>query len=194
MADLKLGRLLDTIDALDHAAWARRSMYRRRSDSRRRESTDRPAPDARLSRRTNIGTVMWATGFRPDYWWLHVPVLDRKGRLRHDGRRRRRAGSVRTSGLNFMRRRKSTFMHGAEDDVRDRMRASRYLPARRRAHRVRHYRTGRTGLSHDSVVLRLRDRYATTRRSAGATESAARNRASRCTGCSRSRHPDRAAC
>jgi putative flavoprotein involved in K+ transport len=65
-----------------------------------------------------IGTVMWTTGFRPDYGWLHVPALDRKGRLRHDG------GIVDVPGLyvlglNFMRRRKSSFMHGAEDDARD---------------------------------------------------------------------------
>jgi putative flavoprotein involved in K+ transport len=66
----------------------------------------------------SIGTVVWATGFRPDYGWLHVPALDRKGGLRHDG------GVVDVPGLyvlglNFMRRRKSSFIHGAEDDVRD---------------------------------------------------------------------------
>jgi putative flavoprotein involved in K+ transport len=49
---------------------------------------------------------------------LHVPALDHKGLLRHDG------GIVAVPGLyalglNFMRRRKSSFMHGAEDDVRD---------------------------------------------------------------------------
>ena len=32
-----------------------------------------------------IQTIIWATGFRPDYSWLDVPVLDRKGRIRHDG-------------------------------------------------------------------------------------------------------------
>ena len=32
-----------------------------------------------------IRTVIWATGFRPDYSWLNVPVLDHKGRIRHDG-------------------------------------------------------------------------------------------------------------
>ena len=68
--------------------------------------------------RERFGTVIWATGFRPDYSWLHVPALDRKGRLRHEG------GVVDVPGLyalglNFMRRRKSSFIHGAEDDVRD---------------------------------------------------------------------------
>src|SRR5262249_21799828 len=65
-----------------------------------------------------IGTVLWATGFRPDYRWLRVPVFDRKGHLRHDG------GIVDAPGmyaleLNFMRRRKSSFIHGAGDDVRE---------------------------------------------------------------------------
>ena len=32
-----------------------------------------------------IRTILWATGFRPDYSWLHVPVVDAKGNLRHDG-------------------------------------------------------------------------------------------------------------
>ena len=32
-----------------------------------------------------IRSIVWATGFRPDYRWLHVPVVDEKGHLRHDG-------------------------------------------------------------------------------------------------------------
>ena len=35
--------------------------------------------------RGGIRTILWATGFRPDYSWLDVPVLDRKGHVRHDG-------------------------------------------------------------------------------------------------------------
>jgi len=29
--------------------------------------------------------IVWATGYRPDTSWLHVPIMDRKGRIRHDG-------------------------------------------------------------------------------------------------------------
>jgi putative flavoprotein involved in K+ transport len=65
-----------------------------------------------------IATVIFATGFRPDYSWLEVPALDAKGRLRHDGGVASAPGLY-TLGLNFMRRRKSSYMHGAEDDVRD---------------------------------------------------------------------------
>jgi putative flavoprotein involved in K+ transport len=61
--------------------------------------------------------VIWATGFRPDFSWLQVPVFDHKRRLRHHGGIV--AAGLYVLGLNFMRRRKSSFIHGAEDDVRD---------------------------------------------------------------------------
>ena len=62
--------------------------------------------------------MIWATGFRPDYSWLHVPVFDRKGELRHD-RGIVDAPGLYVLGLPYLRRRKSSFMHGAEDDVRE---------------------------------------------------------------------------
>ena len=34
-------------------------------------------------RRSGISTVVWATGFRPSYPWLAVPVLDGDGLIRH---------------------------------------------------------------------------------------------------------------
>ena len=64
-----------------------------------------------------VATIVWATGLRPDYSWLHVPVLDHKSRLRHDGGIA--APGLCALGLNFMRRRRSSYIHGAEDDVRD---------------------------------------------------------------------------
>lgn len=65
-----------------------------------------------------IRSVVWATGYLPDYSWLDVPVLDRKGRLVHDGGVVSAPGLY-VLGLPFLRRRKSSFIHGAEDDVRD---------------------------------------------------------------------------
>ena len=62
---------------------------------------------------------MWATGFRADYSWLHLPVLDRKGEIRHDGGVVVDAPGLYRIGLNFLRRRKSSFIHGAEDDAVD---------------------------------------------------------------------------
>jgi putative flavoprotein involved in K+ transport len=65
-----------------------------------------------------IRSILWATGFHPDYSWLDVPVLDRKGHLRHDGGVVDSPGLY-VLGLPFLRRRKSSFIHGAEDDARD---------------------------------------------------------------------------
>jgi putative flavoprotein involved in K+ transport len=63
-----------------------------------------------------IKTVFWATGYRPDYAWLNVPVFDAKGRLRHDGGVVDARG-IYAMGLPFMRRRKSSFIDGVGDDA-----------------------------------------------------------------------------
>ena len=77
-------------------------------------------PPLSLDLRTgSIRAIVWATGFRPDYSWLQVPVLDRRGRLRHDGGVVTGAPGMYAIGLNLLRRRKSSFIHGAEDDARD---------------------------------------------------------------------------
>jgi putative flavoprotein involved in K+ transport len=116
LADLKMDRLLDTFDD-----WAR--VHRRDGDAgppERFEPTRAPA-SSRLDldlRSGEIRSIIWATGFRPDYRWLDVPVIDRKGRLRHDGGVVDAPGLY-AMGLPVLRRRKSTFIHGAEDDARD---------------------------------------------------------------------------
>ena len=52
----------------------------------------------------DIGSIVWATGYRPDYSWLDVPVLDHKGRIRHDGGVTEAPGLY-VTGLNVLRRR-----------------------------------------------------------------------------------------
>ena len=63
-----------------------------------------------------FGSVLWATGYRPDFSWLDLPVFDRKGNIRHDG------GVVGEGlyvmGLPYLRQRKSTFIDGASDDAK----------------------------------------------------------------------------
>jgi putative flavoprotein involved in K+ transport len=116
LADLKMDRLLDTFDR-----WADAQAFDGDvGPPERFEPTRVPARSRLDLDLTNgeIRTIVWATGFRPDYSWLHVPVLDAKGRLRHDG------GVVDAPGmyamaLPLLRRRKSTFICGAEDDARD---------------------------------------------------------------------------
>ncbi len=116
LADLKMARLLGTFDewARSHAPDADVGL------PERFEPTHAPA-SSRLGldlRSGEIRSIIWATGFRPDYSWLEVPVVDRKGHLRHDGGVVDAPGLY-ALGLPFLRRRKSSFIHGAEDDARD---------------------------------------------------------------------------
>jgi putative flavoprotein involved in K+ transport len=116
LSDLKMGRLLDLIDT-----WAREGGF---------DDTVAPPhrlPPTRVEEAPPLGldlvkggikTIVWATGYRPDYSWLEVPVLDRKGVIRHDG------GVVSSPGMyligsQFLRRRKSALIDGAGDDARD---------------------------------------------------------------------------
>jgi putative flavoprotein involved in K+ transport len=115
LADLKLNRLLDTFDE-----WALTSGRDGEFAPPERPEPTRVPASARLQLdlgRGEIRSVVWATGFRPDYRWLDVPVVDAKGQLRHE------AGVVDSPGLYalglpVLRRRRSTFMCGIEDDAR----------------------------------------------------------------------------
>lgn len=60
--------------------------------------------------------MLWATGFRPDHTFLDLPVLDRTGRLRHDGGVVTDAPGLYALGLPMMRTRASTYIHGAAAD------------------------------------------------------------------------------
>jgi putative flavoprotein involved in K+ transport len=124
MADLKLNRLLDSIDrwlAESALAPAAAPDAVRAPHSVERFAATRVTAEPPLTMNladSRIGTIVWATGFQPDFRWLHAPVFDHKRRLRHDGGIVDAPGLY-VLGLNFMRRRKSSFMHGAEDDCRD---------------------------------------------------------------------------
>lgn len=116
LADLKLHRLLDTIDE-----WATANgMDDATQPSHRFAPTVVPEPPTLGLDLTSgaIRTIVWATGFRPDYSWLDVDVLDGKGMIRHDG------GVVDSPGMYvigapFLRRRKSSFIDGARVDAHD---------------------------------------------------------------------------
>ncbi|MCR9137833.1 MAG: NAD(P)-binding domain-containing protein [Alphaproteobacteria bacterium] len=116
LADLKMNRLLDSIDQWigEHAPHA---VF---GPAERPEPTvinDEPKLDMDLTD-GSIRTIIWATGYRPDYSWLHVPVLNRKGRIRHDGGVTEAPGLY-VLGLPFLRRRKSSLIDGVGDDARD---------------------------------------------------------------------------
>jgi putative flavoprotein involved in K+ transport len=117
LADLKMQRLLDTFDE-----WARNTEWDVEAGPPEHFEPTRAPESPRLSldlRRGEIRSIVWATGFRPDYRWLDMPVLNRKGELRHDGGVVVDAPGMYAIGLPVLRRRKSTFIIGAEDDARD---------------------------------------------------------------------------
>src|SRR4051794_21996590 len=116
LADLKLDRLLDTIDE-----WATANGL---DDSvpppHRFAPTVVPEPPALGLDLTSgaIKTIIWASGFRPDYSWLDVDVLDAKGMVRHDGGVVDSPGMY-LLGMPFLRRRKSSFIDGGGADAQD---------------------------------------------------------------------------
>lgn len=117
LADLKQIRLLDLIDE-----WATDNGFDGEVDAPERFPDtvvdDNPALSLDLTD-GSISSVVWATGYRPDYSWLDVPVLDRKGEIKHDGGVVTDSPGLYRIGLNFLRRRKSSFIHGAGDDAAD---------------------------------------------------------------------------
>jgi putative flavoprotein involved in K+ transport len=116
LSDLKMNRLLDTIDAwaADHGLTGEIE-----PPTRFPATHLEPSPPVALDLiRADIKTIIWATGYRPDYSWLHVPVLDRKGHIRHDGGIAASPGMY-LMGMQFLRRRKSALIDGAGEDARD---------------------------------------------------------------------------
>lgn len=76
-----------------------------------------PAPSSLDLRAEGIRTVLWATGYRRRYPWLRVPVLDARGELLHAGGVTPAPGLY-VLGLQFLRRRKSSWLDGVGDDAR----------------------------------------------------------------------------
>jgi putative flavoprotein involved in K+ transport len=131
LADLKMNRLLGTFDEWALTKWAQTKWAQTKwalTSGRDAEfgPPERFAPtrvpsSTRLQLDLGSGefcSVVWATGFRPDYGWLDVPALDAKGQLRHEGGVAGRPGLY-ALGLPVLRRRRSTFMCGIEDDARE---------------------------------------------------------------------------
>lgn len=111
-ADLKMNRLFDLADA-----WI--------DDT----GTDAPPPDRPTATTLpkeqalslpletgRIRSVIWATGFAPDFSVLDMPAFDRRGRLVHEGGVAAIPGLY-VLGLPFLRRRRSHHISGAWTDA-----------------------------------------------------------------------------
>ena len=109
LADLKLKRLLNTIDqwaGLDEGP---------RPEPTRVDDDPRVLIDLRRASTRCCGPP----GSGPTTRGWTSTVLDRKGEIRHEGGVVTRSPGLYRVGLNFLRRRKSSFIHGAEDDARE---------------------------------------------------------------------------
>jgi putative flavoprotein involved in K+ transport len=118
LADLKLGRLLRRFDE-----WARIAGLP--IDAAGASDVDplaptRVPPDPILEvdlRRGAISTIVWATGFRPDYRWLDLPVLDRRGRIIHEAGVVTGHPGLYVLGTSLLRTRRSNYIDGAAADA-----------------------------------------------------------------------------
>lgn len=113
-ADQKLRRLLGDIDRFAAAEGLSGEI----------DPADRPAavpvgasPAALDLRRAGITSVVWATGYVQDTSWLHLPVTDERGAIRHHAGITAVPGLY-VLGLRLLRTRKSSFIDGVGDDAR----------------------------------------------------------------------------
>ncbi len=112
LADLKMNRMLGEIDAWIYENGVTADPIHRFCPT---EIPGEPMLSLDLAR-SGIRTIIWATGYRPDYRWLDLPVFTPRGELRHD-RGVVDAPGVYVLGLPFLRTRRSSFIAGVGEDA-----------------------------------------------------------------------------
>ena len=112
-ADLKQDRLLERIDAFAHE----RGLDAQLLEPSRPERTKIGVGELELDL-SQFASIVWATGYRPQYTWLDRAAFDHRGNITHDGGVCALDGLY-LMGLPFMRRRKSSFIDGVASDARD---------------------------------------------------------------------------
>ncbi len=116
-ADLRLARLLDRID--HHLASQGLETVFPASPRPEPIVLAGPEPPTAIDlRHAGIESVVWATGFRRTYPWLHAPALDARGEIRH-WRGRGALPGLYVLGLQFQNRRRSSFLGGVGLDARE---------------------------------------------------------------------------
>jgi putative flavoprotein involved in K+ transport len=116
LADLKMNRFLRRADD-----WATAAGIDGELPPPHRLAATRVDPRSPLELDLNgreIATVLWATGFRPDHSWIHIPgARNRLGHLDHHGGVVTGAPGLYVLGLPVLRTRASTYIHGAAADT-----------------------------------------------------------------------------
>ncbi|MGF1469011.1 MAG: flavin-containing monooxygenase [Sandaracinaceae bacterium] len=110
-ADAKMARTLASIDAYVDATGIEAPPAEAPPST-----VDRASPPALDLRSESIRSVIWATGYRRRYWWLHVPVLDERGEIRQRGGVTEAPGLY-TLGIEMMRTRGSHSLDGVGADA-----------------------------------------------------------------------------
>lgn len=118
-ADRRMYALLDRIDAHAHRTSAAASSVGHPSRPRRlRSLTASGRHHPWQLRREDFGAVVWATGLRGDYSYLHVPGVEYAGGLRQY-RGATPAPGLFVIGQRFGHRRRSSLIDGARFDAAD---------------------------------------------------------------------------
>jgi putative flavoprotein involved in K+ transport len=112
-ADLKQTRMLRRIDEYAHEHGIEHEI----------ERATEPHPTLLGDLATELkldafSTVIWATGYRPQYKWLTRDAFDVRGRVKHDGGIGALPGLY-FLGLPFLRRRRSNLLSGLGADAAD---------------------------------------------------------------------------
>jgi putative flavoprotein involved in K+ transport len=112
-ADIKMAEILTRIDRhIDSTGLPAEDPEPFRSTWPRTDGT----PERLDLKSEGIQTVIWATGCRRAYPWLQIPVLDRHGEIVHNGGFTPAFGLY-VLGMNFQRRRNSSFIDGVGGDA-----------------------------------------------------------------------------
>jgi putative flavoprotein involved in K+ transport len=114
-SEARLTRLLDEIDSYIDTF----GLYEAVGSSRRPlEVKVEQTPTSLNLEERGITSVVWATGFKRSYPWLHLPIVGPDGEIIHD-RGITPARGVYVLGLHFLRRRKSTYLDGVGEDAKE---------------------------------------------------------------------------
>jgi putative flavoprotein involved in K+ transport len=94
--ETRLGQRLSTRETLIGSS--PRELRRRYGGQLRPRAVDADGRRVRVEdgSELEVDAVIWATGYRPDYSWIKLPIFDENGRLRH------RRGVTHVSGLYFL--------------------------------------------------------------------------------------------
>jgi putative flavoprotein involved in K+ transport len=112
-ADTQMVGLLDKIDAFIESSGAEAPAADRDSIA---PVEIQNAPAAVDLQEENIGTVIWATGYKRHHPWLKIPVLDDSGDIRHQGGVTPEPGLY-VLGMRFQRTKGSNLIDGVGRDA-----------------------------------------------------------------------------